>query len=335
MMLTLVGLSRGMLEDTAKRTRGVGADILIRPPGSSVIGLSSAPMSEKLVPFVAGLPHVRLVTGTAVYPIGGVNTITGIDFAKLNEMSGGFRFLSGGPFQKPEDVIVDQYYAQQKRLKAGDTLHIMNRDWRVAGVVVPGKLSRLFVQLGVLQDLTGNTGRLTVIYVKADDLANVPELMQGLKDRLKDYQIFTMEEFTSQFSVGNLPELRAFIGVVIGLGVVVGFLVVFLSMYTAVLERTREVGILKALGASPFYVLNILFRETTLLAIAGSAAGILFTYGTRWLIMSLVPASLIQVIVPGWWPIAAGIAIGGALLGAMYPGWKAARQDAIEALAYE
>ncbi len=335
MMLTLVGLSKGMLEDTANRTRGVGADILIRPPGSSVIGLSSAPMSEKLVPFVAGLPHVKLVTGTAVYPIGGVNTITGIDFAKLNEMSGGFHFLTGGPFEKPDELIVDQYYAQQKRLKAGDTMHVMNRDWRVAGIVVPGKLSRLFVQLNVLQDLTGNTGKLTVIYVKADDPANVPALMQALKDRLKDYQIFTMEEFTSQFSVGNLPELRAFIGVVIGLGVVVGFLVVFLSMYTAVLERTREVGILKALGASPIYVLNILFRETTLLAIAGSGAGILFTYGTRWLIMSLVPASLIQVIVPGWWPIAGGIAIGGALLGAMYPGWKAARQDAIEALAYE
>jgi ABC-type antimicrobial peptide transport system permease subunit len=59
---------------------------------------------------------------------------------------------------------------------------------------------------------------------------------------------------------------QRFTSVVIGLAVVVGFLVVFLSMYTAVLERTREIGILKALGASPGYIMTILLRETFLLA---------------------------------------------------------------------
>jgi putative ABC transport system permease protein len=51
--------------------------------------------------------------------------------------------------------------------------------------------------------------------------------------------------------------------------------------------------------------------------------------------MGLVPASLQVIDAPDWWPIAAAIAIGGALLGAIYPGMKAARQDAIEALAYD
>jgi putative ABC transport system permease protein len=123
--------------------------------------------------------------------------------------------------------------------------------------------------------------------------------------------------------------------VIVGLSVVVGFLAVSLTMYTAVLERTREIGILKALGATPAFVLGILFRETTLLAMIGSAIGILLSYATRWLIMTLVPAALTQSIVPMWWPIAAGISLVGALLGAIYPGLKAARQDAIEALAYE
>jgi putative ABC transport system permease protein len=106
-------------------------------------------------------------------------------------------------------------------------------------------------------------------------------------------------------------------------------------MYTAVLERTREIGVLKALGASPAYILNILIREAALIAIAGAILGILLSYGTRFVIHNLVPANLIQAIVPGWWPIAGAIAVGGALLGALYPGLKAARQDAIEALAYD
>jgi putative ABC transport system permease protein len=147
--------------------------------------------------------------------------------------------------------------------------------------------------------------------------------------------MYSIEELVSLYSVSSVPGLSAFIGVIIGLSIVVGFLVVFLSMYTAVLERTREVGILKALGASPGYVLNIIFRETVLLAVTGSLIGIVLTYGSRWAIMTLVPASLTQKIVPNWWPIAGGIAVFGAVLGSMYPAWKAARQDAIEALSYE
>jgi putative ABC transport system permease protein len=76
-------------------------------------------------------------------------------------------------------------------------------------------------------------------------------------------------------------------------------------------------------------------RETTLLAVAGSILGILLSYVTRFVISSLIPGTLIQAIVPNWWPITAGIALAGALLGAIYPGLKAARQDAVEALSYE
>ena len=74
---------------------------------------------------------------------------------------------------------------------------------------------------------------------------------------------------------------------------------------------------------------------SALLAIAGSVLGSLLSYLTRFVIHDLVPGTLIQAIVPGWWPIAAAIALAGAILGAIYPGIKAARQDAIEALAYE
>ena len=63
--------------------------------------------------------------------------------------------------------------------------------------------------------------------------------------------------------------------------------------------------------------------------------GISFSFATRYAIMRLVPASLPQAIVPEWWPIAGGIVLGAAILGAIYPGTIAVRQDPIEALAYE
>jgi putative ABC transport system permease protein len=335
MMLTLVGLSEGMLEDSAKRARGVGGDILVRSPGSSLISFSAASMPQKMLDWFLEQPHVAAVTGTVIHPIGGVSTVTGLDLDEFNRISGGFRYIEGGPFRTPDDILVDEFWASQNKLRVGSTVNLLNRDWRVSGIVEPGKLARVFIPRKTLQELIGATGKVSQIFVKLDDPANTSQVIAALKKYLPDYPLYSMEELTSLYSVQNVPGLKAFIGVIIALSIVVGFLVVFLSMYTAVLERTREIGILKALGASPAYVLNVIVRETALLALAGSAAGILLTYGTRWIVMTFVPAALTQKIVPGWWPIAAFIAIAGAMLGATYPAWKAARQDAIEALSYE
>jgi putative ABC transport system permease protein len=335
LMLTIVGLSHGMLAESQRRARGVGFDVIVRPQGSSALSFSSSPMPEKYVSWVEKQPHVKMALGSMVHAVGGTTLVTGIDLDAFTRMSGGFRYIAGQPPSGPDEILVDTYYARQNGLRAGSTLNLMNRDWRVCGIIEEGRLARLVVPIKVLQHLTSNTDRISQIYVKVDDPANTPVVIKQLKAQLEGFPIYSMEEFISLFSVDNVPGLRAFIWVIIGLSVVVGFLVVFLSMYTAVLERTREIGILKALGASPAFVLSILFRETFLLAVLGSLLGIAFSYGTRWLIMTFVPASLSQLIVPDWWPIAGTIALAGAVLGAAYPGWRAARQDPIEALSYE
>lgn len=335
LILTIVGLGRGMLAEAEQRARGVGADIIIRPRGSSLLSMSSATIDQRLMDWLGKQPHVTLAMGTVVHPLKGLSTITGIDLTAFNRMSGGFDFISGGPFQQPNDVMVDRYYAQQNGLKVGSTVEMLNMQWRVSGIFEGGKLARIVVPMDRLQDLTGNTGKVSQLYAKVDSEANVPAVIEALKVPLEGYPIYSMPELMSYYSVDKTPGLGPFIQVVIGLSVVIGFLVVFLSMYTTVLERTREIGILKSLGASPAFILGLLVRETTMLAIAGSALGIGFSYVTRWLLATFVPASLSQHIVPSWWPIAAAIAIAGALLGTAYPGMQAARQDPIEALAYE
>jgi putative ABC transport system permease protein len=334
LILTLVGLKQGTMSDQAARASGVGADIIVRPPSSSVVGMSAS-MLAGFATKIDQQPDVKFSTGVLQQGTDLFNYVTGVDLPQFNQLSGGFHFLSGGPFQGPDDVIVDAFYAKQNKLHAGDTVMLLNRPWHVSGIYEPGMLTRVVVPLSTLQDLTANTGKVSMIYVKLDDPSKTDRAVSQLRDVLKDDRIYSMEEFTSLFSVSNIPMLNGFIWVVIGLGVVVGFLAILLSMYTAVLERTREIGVLKALGASSGYILNILLREAAVIAIAGAIFGILLSYVTRFLIHNVVPASLIQAIVPEWWPIAAAIAVAGALLGALGPGLKAARQDAIEALAYD
>jgi putative ABC transport system permease protein len=173
-----------------------------------------------------------------------------------------------------------------------------------------------------------------VVWVKADDPANITAVQTELKAILKDYHVYTMDEITSLATADNIPILKRFTYVVIGIAGVIGFLFVFLSMYTAVLERTREIGILKALGASPGYILDMLLRETVLLAIGGAIAGILMSYGSKALMDRFVP-NMPMVIVKSWWKWAVLIALAGSVVGALGPGLKAARQDAIEALSYD
>jgi putative ABC transport system permease protein len=335
MILTLVGVSYGTLHSTAERARGVGADIIVRPPGSSVMSsLSSSPLSEKFQPVLMQQPHVVSVTGTVIQGLTWPDSITGLDFPAFQKMSGGFSYLSGGDPVNDNDMTVDEYYARQKHLQVGSGIDLLDHNWNISGIYTGGKLARICVKLTVLQELTQRPGYLTQIYVKLDDPQLAQQVVDDLKIKLDNDQIYTMDSLVSLYSINNVGMLKDFIWVVIVISVIVGFIVVFMAMYTAVLERTREIGIIKAVGGSSALVLNILLRETLVLAVLGTLLGIVLTYGAQAL-MKFYPGNLVQETVYYWWPITGGIAIVGALLGSIVPGYKAVRQDVTEALSYE
>lgn len=335
MILTLVGISEGTLNEQRKRAKGIGADVFIMGSTSSVIGTGTASMNEGLLKFLEEQPHIKLATGTVVHSLGTFKTVTGADFEKFNRMNGGLKFLSGGPFSQADDILIDEFYSRQEKKKVGDKLTLLNRDWRVAGIYQSGNAARVLLPIKVVQDLTSTNGKLTMIYTKLDDTANTDAVIASLKSQLKDYKIFSMEELISQYTTAAVPELGVFTKVVIGLSVFFGALMVFLAMYTAVLERTREIGILKSLGATPAFVLGILLRETLIMSVLGAIFGIALSYVTRWVMIQLIPATFTQEIVYDWWPIAGLVTMVGALLGVIYPAWKAATQDTLESLSYD
>ena len=336
LILTLVGMTNGFLESSEKRNEAVGADLIFRPKGSSMLGsFNGAPLSEKFVDQLAREPHVAGATGVVDQLIGGsFDTVCGIDQASLIRLSGPFVFLQGHGLEKPDDILLDQYYADQRHAHAGGTINVLNREWNVAGIVEPGKLAHLFVQKEKLEELIDHKG-VSRIYLKLDDPRNTDSVQKELSAKYEGYPIYSMKDLKSFYSVDKIPLLNYFTDTVLGIGVVSGLLVVWMSMYMAVLQRTREIGILKSMGASKGFVMGIILAEAFLLGLGGTVAGIVLSFGTRWILNTVAGASFPMAIVPFWWLIAGSIAVGGALLGSLFPAMLAARQDPIEALAYE
>jgi putative ABC transport system permease protein len=339
LILLIVGLATGILNDTQKRQAGTGADVVVRPPGSSaILGLTGAPVSIKVADILRKQAHVAAVAPVmAQFVAGGsVEIIYGIDLPSFEAVGGPFRYLQGGPFQGADDMLVDDYFASGSKVHVGSTVEILNHRFRVSAIVENGRGARRFIPLKTMQEVTGAENKASLFYLKLDDPANADGVAAQIKKipGMENYSVMSMREVLSLYTPDKVPGVSAFINVVVGIAVVIGFIVIFQSMYTAVLERTREIGILKSLGASKVYIMRVILRETLLLAAAGIIVGIVVSVIALPAIHYKFPTLRVD-FTPGWVVRATIIAIVGAMLGAIYPAFKAAQKDPIDALAYE
>jgi putative ABC transport system permease protein len=118
------------------------------------------------------------------------------------------------------------------------------------------------------------------------------------------------------------------------LAVLISFMVILLAMYTTVIERTREIGVLKALGAGKMYIIRLVITESFLICLIGVLVGYGFSLLGRFTILTLFPTLTVS-LVPRQFVIAALLGIFGGLLGALYPAYRAAKLDPVEALNFE
>jgi len=334
LVLMIVGLTSGVIAEWGRRQEGVGADILVQPPNASIFfAFSSAVMQESLGDQIEKLPGVDEVAPTLILSDPKTFMIVyGIDYKRFNALSQGFMFRAGRPFEAPDEAIADDIVAQTRHLKVGATVTLVNHPFRVCGIVAHGKGARFFIPLKTGQDLVGADKKVSMFYVrsKGDTEGTRAEILQlDPQNRVR-----SMSEYVTLMSSSNLPELKPFIRTMVGLGIVISFLVVLMNMHTMVMERTREIGILKALGFTRLDVVKMLLGETAALTIVGSLAGIGITFLTQAILKETTP-SLSILLTPGWVVGSIGLALLGAALGATVPAVRASSFDPVEALAYE
>jgi len=335
MILSITAILMGKLNGFKDRQNGIGMDMLVRPSTTNnFVGMSPAGASIKVAEVLDQIPHIKVAAPVNIQITGTLDSIYGIDFKSFNGLLP-FVFITGGPFQGPDDVIVDDYAGAGK--KVGDTIQILNHPFRICGIVEHGRGGRKFMPIQTMGELTGTEGKATAFYIRTED---PPKYEDDVKKAIlatpgmQTYDVKTTEEWLSVMTPATLPGFNIGLEVVVGIAAVIGFMVIFQSMYTAVMERTREIGILKSMGASRSYIVGIVLRETGLLAGVGIALGVAASYALSVILNTRFPTLDFVINVPYVWK-AIFIAFASALLGAFYPALKAARKDPIDALSYE
>jgi putative ABC transport system permease protein len=218
----------------------------------------------------------------------------------------------------------------------GDTIPIMDHPFRISGIVEQGKGGRKLIPLETMQQLVDAGDKASLFYIKCDNPANDDKVMQEIRATrgFGNNTLTTVDSWLDQMTPSKIPGFNLSLEIITSIAVIIGFLVIFQSMYTAVLERTREIGILKSMGASKLTIVGVVLRECAVLAVAGVIVGIAGTYAIRLAFAHFLATHQFE-ITGGWLIKAALIAFVGSICGALYPAWMAARKDPIDALAYE
>lgn len=336
MMLMIGGIVSGTLNEYLSRTIGVGADFMLQQSGASVFyALSSASLPGKLAGKVREVPGVGAITPIlANFSSADFGLVFGIDLDSYNEFPGRLQMTSGRASLTGDEVIVDELYARSRKLDVGMQMTVLNHKFTISGICKPGAVVRVFVPLKTLQGLNETPDKVTFMFIRAAEGTDPGELEKNLNAALPGYKFRSTRDETMLLADTKMPMMKEFKFTVIIVSMLLSFMVILVAMYTTIFERTREIGILKSLGASRSFIVGIILKETVIISGLGVAFGIGISEIARKVITSAFPTLQVSMTLAEVLTACVLGLLGGAL-GALYPAYKAAKMDPVRALTYE
>jgi putative ABC transport system permease protein len=336
LLLVIGGFTDGTINDSLDRTVALGADFIFQQKNSSVMyAFSDATLPEKLAEKILETPGIAAVTPVLSKVIASrLSLVFGIDLESYNKFPGRLQIISGRSSLVNDEVIIDQYYAESHELTPGMKLSVLEHEFTVSGVCRPGAIVRVFVPLETLKEMLGTPDKVTIMFIKALPESSLDEVYQALSVKFKNYSIIRASDSDLLRAEMPLPLLREFRIILISVSMMLSFMVILLAMYTNIFERTREIGILKSLGASRRFIVVMILKESAMICCLGAILGIVASEVIREIILVKFPLARMEMNLDD---LIRGLILGllAGTLGAIYPAYKAARMDPVKALSYE
>jgi len=337
LVMLFTGLADGMSSDLQRRSSNLRAEIIFTKPGSIGPTATLTNVSLSYVDELKAIDGVESAIPVILYPFEGdkgfgFERAEGVDWEQFAKMNGNWLVKGRAP-QAFDEVVIDETKARNDHLDVGSTMKLFTRfPFRVTGIYAPESGARVKMSLAAMQDALLTPGKATYILVKARDHDKARELLTRINEQIPGQKVqMTPDVFTS--FENSIPALGVFLRTLVGLAAVVSALVVMLAMYTTITERTREIGILKALGASRGYIVSEIEKEALLISFSGLVIGFIASIIAGFFIHRVY--GLLFEYHLKWALSAAIIGLLGAAIGALYPALRAANLDPVKALSYD
>jgi len=336
-IVALGGLAKGMLDTFTGMMRDSQTDLMAMEAG---IDSDFSAIDERVGARIAAHPEVEAVSGMIMT---GANTeqmpmLLVFGYHPREFFIRRFRIVEGEPLTARRQVIVGQRAAEQMGLEVGDTLRLLESNFRVVGIYETGQA---FEEIGIvigLREAQAIIGKPRQAQFYAIHLRD-PEQAQAMQDELRatfpDIDFALTSELAE--SMSDFRVLEEMVEQISFLAVLVGAVGMLNTMLMSVLERTREIGVLRALGWRRRQVMGMVLRESLVLGAVGGLCGIILGLGLGGL-LALVPGylgALKPLYTPQLFVQAIIVALVAGVAGGLYPAWRATRMRPVEALRYE
>lgn len=340
-VVSIVSAAKGFKTQFEKITGLYKSEILVVDKGASSPIFSV--IEESTLDGIRALPGVKAVTGNLLsfskHPELPILLVVGLD--PSGGLLGQVRILEGQPFSldRRDEALLGQRAAKSLGLRVGGTLSLRGRSYRIVGIYTQGTNitdSGAILPLEEAQELMNVPGRVSLAAVSVSDEKQTAAVIRAIEAKYPTLSATKAGEFVSQYR--QLEMIDTFAWVISFFAILVGAIGVMNTMMMSIFERTREIGVLRAIGWSGRRVLGMIVLEGALLSLVGGILGIflgvvmlesavrIFTTSIAWA-DSTYPLTLFLHVI--------GLALLVGVVGSLLPAWKASRLDPIEALRYE
>jgi putative ABC transport system permease protein len=355
-IVSLYSITAAMKADIAQKIDEFGANIVVVPKSGDLslsyggltvggVAFDVKDLPEDSIQKIRSIKNRDSVSTVAPKLLGAVKVegatqqllLVGVDFPSELRMKKWWEIKGMRP-AGPDDVLLGHTLALTLKKQAGDTLVANGKTFKVAGVLaeIGGQEDNLILaDLHTTQILLKEPGKISLLEVSAlCTTCPIDEITKQINGALPTAKATALKQAVKarEDTVNRLQRFSLAVGVVVML---IGMLVVFTTMMSSVNERTREIGIFRAIGFRKRHVIQVILTESFVISLVGGLLG----YFVGMLSARLVAPVVAQVDVAiKWNPILGLVAIGAAvvvgLVASAYPAYRAAQLDPAEALRF-
>ena len=336
-IIALEATVNGMLDTFSQM--GGDAEIIVRQAG--VADTEYSAVDERIGDIIAAFPEVAFVSGmsfsgTILPDTGTIFMIIGYAPNEYNIQQ--VNLIEGERIKGNHQVMLGRMMSDALNLGVGDTIELSGSRYRIVGVYESSvsweEMGGIFSQRDV-QAFMGRPRKVGLYMVKVKDPSSAAAFVQDLNRKIPEIHAALSGEFVSQMP--DIQNVNAMLGSISFLAILVGGVGVLNTMLMAVLERTREIGVLRALGWQRRRILWLIITEALLLGVLGGLIGIVIAY---LLVQALNLVPVYSGILQARWDLpifirAISVALLLGLVGGLYPAFRATRLQPVEALRYE